>query len=127
MKWKLLTGGLLVVACVGFLAIKGISQVPSPQPDSFSPLSPPPLPGSTSSPPRNKTFEQLAEDLKPVRAKQKELKAQEEDILKKMAASVEEKRKDLEKAEGVLRQLQGKPHEPDRFVPDRPAPPPNKR
>lgn len=125
MKWKLLSGGLLVVVCVSLLAIKGSSQVPSSAtPASFD--GPPPVPAATPSP-REKTFEQLAEDLKTIRAKQKELKTQEEDILKRMAASVESKQKDLEKAVEVLRQLQGKPDERSPFAPpSRRAPPAEK-
>lgn len=125
MKGKLLGGGLLVVVCVGLLAIKGISQGPSPVPP-ITPLPPPPVSKDPFiSPPKGRemTFEQLAADLKTVRAKQAELKAQEEDILKKMAASIAEKRKDLEKAEEMLRQLQGKPDQTHRqlLTPSEPA------
>lgn len=109
MKWKLLSGGVLIVACVGLLAIKGSSQVPSSiVPASFNSPSPPSFP---TDPRREKTFEQLAEDLETVRAKQKELQAQEEDILKRMDASVEAKRKDLEKAEAVLQSAKGQPRQ----------------
>jgi Skp family chaperone for outer membrane proteins len=110
MKRKRLVITVLVVACVGLLVVQGVSQSPAP------PVS---LPASSSSTPafnrvepridaaqQDWTFEQLAEALKGVRARQKELKTQEADLLAKMADKIEEKRKDLKKAEEMLRQLQ---------------------
>ena len=65
---------------------------------------------STVQPQQEQTFEQFAEALKAVRARQKELKAQEENLLAKMAEKVEEKRKDLAKSEEVLKQLRSDPN-----------------
>ncbi len=62
-----------------------------------------------SPPQQDLSFEQLAETLKSVRARQKELKAQETDILAKMAAKIEEKRRDLQQAEEVFQQFQNSP------------------
>jgi hypothetical protein len=114
---------VLVVVCLSVLVVEGVSQ-PSSQP-SFPPaplqspstLAPvPPNPPAFESKPaanfsavqpqqQEWTFEQLVEALKGVRARQKELHAQEADLLAKMAKKVEEKRQDLSKSEATLQQL----------------------
>ncbi len=53
------------------------------------------------------TFERLAEELRRVRYRQKELKEQEATLLAKMAEKVEEKRRDFYKSQEELKQLQG--------------------
>lgn len=63
-----------------------------------------------SEPQQDWTFEQFADALKAVRARQKELKAQETDLLMKMAEKIEDKRKDLQKSEEVLKQLRSDPN-----------------
>jgi cell pole-organizing protein PopZ len=109
MKRKLVAVGALVVVCLGALVVEGVSQPPSTS--SPAPVSPPSPPGETFSVVKPKqppeTFEQLADALQAVRARQKELKAQEADLLAKMSERIEEKRKDLQKAEETLQQLQG--------------------
>jgi hypothetical protein len=122
MKRKMIAVLFLVGICLAVLVVEGVSQPPvtpsaAPPP---SPLSAPPMPQPVqppaTSPPnfarpepgqQEWTFEQLAEALKAVRARQKELKTQEAELLAKMAEKVEEKRKDLSKAEEVLQQLRG--------------------
>ena len=125
---------LLVVVCLSVLVVEGVSQ-PSPQPNfAPEPLQSPPLPStapanapafetkptanfSAVQPPQQEwTFEQLVEALKGVRARQKELQAQEADLLAKMAKKVEEKRQDLSKSEATLQQLRG---ENPRVYPDK--------
>jgi hypothetical protein len=134
MKWKVFACGVLVVVCLSVLVVEGVSQPPQTLPSGSvaSPPSPPsPIsysPSSTPTPPTKAnfakvdpllstsaqqewTFEQLVEALKGIRAGQKELKAQEADLLSKMADKIEEKRKDLAKAEEALQQLK---HDSDR-------------
>ena len=53
------------------------------------------------------TFERLAEELRRVRYRQKELKEQEATLLAKMAEKVEEKRRDFHKSQEELKQLEG--------------------
>jgi hypothetical protein len=124
MKLKLFAGGMLVLICLIVLVVEGVSQPPA-SPFTSPPASPPvsiiapSSPSLVSKPPKSSadfstvqpqqewTFEQLVEALKGVRARQKELKTQEADLLTKMAEKVEEKRKDLARAEEVLQQLQG--------------------
>jgi cell pole-organizing protein PopZ len=112
MKKKMIIMVALVVASAGLLVVQGVSQPSSPSEAAPPPTSfESPRPAFNRVEPRTDTqerlnFEQLAEALKGVRARQKELKAQETDILAKMADKVEEKRKDLQKAEEVLRQVQ---------------------
>ncbi|HTU90544.1 MAG TPA: hypothetical protein VMF69_10755 [Gemmataceae bacterium] len=114
---------LLVVVCLGVLVVEGISQPPSPQierPEAssaapvLSPTAPQPSPlaletkpnFSTVKPQKQEwTFEQLVEALKGVRARQKELKTQEENLLAKMEEKIVEKQKDLHKAVAALQQL----------------------
>lgn len=123
MKRKLIVVALLVVVCLCVLVVKGVSQPPSPP--SASPMSPFDSPAPSAGPPpvavpppppkrafnvvqppqQEWTFEQLVEALKGVRARQKELQAQEADLLAKMAKKVEEKRQDLSKSEATLKQL----------------------
>ena len=81
----------------------------SPLDRSVPPTSAIPAPNFATVDPRQQdwTFEQFVEALKAVRARQKELKTQEADLLAKIAEKVEEKRKDLNKAEEVLQQLRG--------------------
>ena len=130
MKRKLFAGGVLVVICLSVLVVQGVSQPPkvpsltpisSPAPPSPASSSPSPRPVSRANfakvdpllegrPQEAQTFEQLADALQAVRARQKELKAQESDLLAKMAEKIEEKRKDLKKAEETLQQLQGEPN-----------------
>ena len=130
MKRKLIAGGVLIVVCLGLLVVEGVSQPPEtvpPMPASYS-ASPSPSPTlksrtvkqapdfSTVKQQQEWTFEQLAEALKAVRARQKELKAQEVDLLAKMAERIEEKRKDLQKAEETLQQFQGAPKGPQTVI-----------
>jgi hypothetical protein len=120
MKQKMIAVLALVVVCLGALALEGVSQ-PPPSP-SIAPVgapvsAPTPSTGSPAAPDvnfsivkpvqREWTFEQLVEALKAVRARQKELQAQEADLLAKIAEKVEEKRKDLGKSEEVLQKLRG--------------------
>lgn len=130
MKRKLVVGLLVVTVGLGVLVVKGVSQqiVPSSPPPlstqptvSFPPLAPisvgagfSKLDQRPTSPQQEGTFEQLADALKAVRARQKELKAQETDLLTKMAEKVEDKRKDLQQSEEVLKQLR---NDPNRLTP----------
>jgi hypothetical protein len=116
MKGKFLAAALLVAVCLCLLAVEGISQ--SPPPSTAPPgLSPDNSPYQVISPPvvippaGDASLEQLVQELKSVRAQHEALKAQEKTLLAKIAQKVEEKRKDLQKAEQILRQLQGKPKE----------------
>lgn len=121
MKRKMIAVVLLVFVCAGILVVRGVSQPPVASKDPLTMpgtagLGSPPAaafnrvePRLDAMPQHDLTFDQLAEALKGVRARQKELKAQEADILAKLADKIEEKRKDLQQAEDVLRQLQGSP------------------
>jgi hypothetical protein len=121
MKRKMFAVLLLVGVCLSVLVVEGVSQPPSsPTP---VPLPPPASPSPTKAnfatvePQQQEwTFEQLVEALKGVRARQKELKAQETDLLAKMAEKIEQKRKDLQKAEEMLQQLQGDPNRPKPII-----------
>lgn len=127
MKRKMIAVLLLVVGCLGVLVVEGVSQPPTATsasslnpplpPQADGPMQPPaarPAPNFATVEPRQQeaTFEQLVEALKAVRARQKELQAQEADLLAKMAEKVEEKRRDLSKAEEVLQQLRDEPLNP---------------
>ncbi len=119
---------LLVLICLGVIVVEGVSQptpqtstgfVPPAAPPSPSPLPPAPqVSGSEPAPnfsavqPQQQdwTFDQLVEALKGVRTRQKELQAQEADLLAKLAKKVEEKRQDLSKSEATLQQLRGETH-----------------
>ncbi len=124
MKRKMLAVLFLVGICLAVLVVEGVSQppvnttmtvpqaTPQPAPPIAQPAPPPapsPAPNFARPEPGQQewTFEQLAETLKAVRARQKELKTQEAELLAKMAEKVEEKRKDLSKAEEALQQLRG--------------------
>jgi hypothetical protein len=131
MKAKRIIGTLLVVGCLGLLVAKGMSQS-EPQPDqkvgsanpppsvttSPTPAAPteaprtPPLPAATIAQRPTSTqdlsFEELHSELRRVRDAQKRLKEQENEVLAAMRRKVEEKRKELQDAETVLEQLQGK-------------------
>lgn len=139
MKRKMFVIGLLVVVCLGVLDVKGVSQpVPPSSPDSASSLTAP-VPSPMPPPPpvleagakpniaivkpqqQELTFDQLVGILKGVRARQKDLQKQEADLLATLADKVEEKRKDLRKAEEVFQQLQGKPSESKTQI--QPSPP----
>jgi hypothetical protein len=123
MKRKMLAVLSLVGICLAVLVVEGVSQPPTTPPTPVPQPTTAPLPSAQPGPPpatslapnfatveprpQDWTFEQLVEALKGVRARQKELKAQEADLLAKMAEKVEEKRKDLNKAQEVLEQLRG--------------------
>lgn len=118
MRRKLFGILLLVAICLAVLVVEGVSQPPSstfPAPVGFSASSSAPKVNfaTIESSQQEWTFEQLVEALKGVRARQKELKAQEADLLIKMAEMIERKRKDLQKAEEMLQQLQRDPSRPN--------------
>jgi hypothetical protein len=130
MKRKMIAVLFLVGICLAVLVLEGVSQPPATptavQPSALTappqPVSPivqpvPPLaanpaaiPATVEAPRQQEwSFEQLVEALKSVRARQKELKGQEAELLAKIAEKVEEKRKDLGKAEELLQQLRSEP------------------
>ena len=122
MKRKLIVGGVLMMVCLGVLVVKGVSQtsglrIPDPLTSPKPPVSSPTGGFSAVQPQQqSQTFEQLADALQAVRARQKELKTQEADLLAKMSERIEEKRKDLQKAEETLQQLQGAPKGPQTVI-----------
>ena len=111
---KALAAGLLIALCLGFLAVQGFSQAPTPvgSPTAGSPPAPPgtqpPSVGSSILPPQQAepSFAELVQQLKNVRAQQEALKQQEKQLLDQIAKKVDEQRKELQKAEQVLQQLQ---------------------
>ena len=111
---KALAAGLLIALCLGFLAVQGFSQAPTPvgSPTAGSPPAPPgtqpPSVGSSILPPQQAepSFAELVQQLKNVRAQQEALKQQEKQLLDQIAKKVEEQRKALQEAEQVLQQLQ---------------------
>ncbi len=134
---------LLVAVGLGVLVVQAVSQpAAQPNPPSEAPsstyLQSPAVPGAVPAPtpyvapgpkqpdfsqvqqPQQEwTFEQLVEALKGVRARQKELQAQEADLLTRMAKKVEEKRQDLSKSEATFQQLRtenGRIYPEKRFV-----------
>ncbi len=110
---KALAGGLLIVVCLGFLAVEGISQAPPP-PDApkftggTAPQGQPPIASLDVSPPKpaEPSFDQLVQELKNVRAQQEALKAREKDLLDQLAKKVAEQRREYLKSEQLLRELQ---------------------
>ncbi len=116
---------LLVMVGLSVLVVEGVSQPPDlpreppaspPTPSQLRTPAPAPTPTlvpdakpnfSAVQPPQQEwSFEQLVEALKGVRARQKELLAQEADLLAQMEKKVEEKRHDLGRAEATLQRLQ---------------------
>jgi hypothetical protein len=86
---------------------KVATPLPSSAADGKPNFAAPGRDGALKAPLEEMTFERLAEELRRVRYRQKELKEQEADLLDKLAQKVEEKRRDYSKAQEELRQLQG--------------------
>ena len=98
MLCRTLAAGLLVVLCLGFLAVGGNSQpVPPTSPPAAEPV---PAPGRTEP-----SLAELVTKLKNVRAQQEALNEQERKLLDQIAEKVEEQRRELQKAEQLLQQL----------------------
>ncbi len=107
MARKLFAGGLLLVVCLGLSLTGQVSSRGQP-PDGVPPTDPNPQVDVRSPAPPPASIEQLAQELKNIRAQKAELARREKEVVGLLTKKIKEERQRLDRIESLLHGEDGK-------------------